>query len=249
MKYIATLSMVAVAALSSAQSFVQNFDDVTTLTGDGWAQNNLSDSAVNEGPFGAWFQGNQHAGVTGGVNTSSDFPAFNGATDSYIGTIFAVTNAGSGVTLSNWLITPERVLNNGDTFSFYTRTNSFGGSTVYPDRLQLRLSLSGASTNVGATSASVGDFTTVLQDINPTLTTTDYPLTWTQYTTTISGLSGPTSGRFGFRYFVTDGGPVGNNSGRIGIDGVDYTSAVPEPATMAALGLGLAAVARRRRNK
>lgn len=62
----------------------------------------------------------------------------------------------------------------------------------------------------------------------------------------MSGLAGPTSGRFAFRYFVTDGGPAGANSGRIGIDDVSYT-AVPEPGTLAVLGLGLLAARKRRK--
>ncbi|MBK7149288.1 MAG: choice-of-anchor J domain-containing protein [Bacteroidetes bacterium] len=64
----------------------------------------------------------------------------------------------------------------------------------------------------------------MLLDINPTLTTAGYPTAWTQYNVTISGLSGPTSGRLAFRYFVTGAGPSGSNSDYIGIDDVLYTS-------------------------
>lgn len=246
MKKIALFAFAAAGVSSFAQSYSEGFDSVSGLGLSGWAQQNLSESAVNQGPFGGWFQGNDHSGVTGGVNTSSDFPAFSGGTDSYIGTIFAVSNSGTGTTLSNWLFTPTATLNNGDTFSFYTRTNTFGGSTIYPDRLEVRLSTNGSSTNVGATSTSVGDFTNLLLTVNPSLNTVDYPTTWTQYNLTVSGLAGPTSGRFAFRYFVTDGGPAGANSGRIGIDDVSYT-AVPEPGTLAVLGLGLLAARKRRK--
>ncbi|MBE2235907.1 MAG: choice-of-anchor J domain-containing protein, partial [Anaerolinea sp.] len=52
-----------------------------------------------------------------------------------------------------------------------------------------------------------------------------YPQSWTQYTVTLSGLPANASGRLAFRYFVTDGGPSGNNSNYIGIDTVEFTSA------------------------
>ncbi len=75
-----------------------------------------------------------------------------------------------------------------------------------------------ASTNVGTTATDVGDFTTLLLDIDPNYVATSYPDVWTQYTLTIAGLSGPTSGRLAFRYFVEDGGLNGNNSDYMGID-------------------------------
>lgn len=76
---------------------------------------------------------------------------------------------------------------------------------------------------MGANSAAVGDFTTLLLSINPTLVTNVYPQVWTQYTITIAGLPAPTSGRLAFRYFVTNGGPTGSNSDYIGIDNAVYT--------------------------
>ena len=81
------------------------------------------------------------------------------------------------------------------------------------------MSTSGASTNVGANSTSVGDFTALLLDINPTLVTGVYPIVFTPFTVTVSGLGAPnTNGRLAFRYFVTNGGPSGANSDYIGID-------------------------------
>src|SRR2546428_3306592 len=52
--------------------------------------------------------------------------------------------------------------------SFYTRTVDMPS---FPDRLQVRMSTNGASSNVGTTATDVGDFTTLLLDINPTYTT------------------------------------------------------------------------------
>ena len=59
---------------------------------------------------------------------------------------------------------------------------------MFPDRLQVRMSTNGASTNVGSTATGVGDFTTLLLDINPNYTTNCYPNVWTQFTVTLSGL-------------------------------------------------------------
>ncbi|MEP6946592.1 MAG: choice-of-anchor J domain-containing protein [Acidobacteriota bacterium] len=197
-----------------AQSFTEGFDTVTTNSTTplpNWVAVN------NSSPAGGtlWFQGNPAV-----------FPAQAGATtDSYIGSNYNGTT-GTG-TISNWLIAPVRTFNNGDTISFYTRTTDVGAA-VYPDRLQLRLSTAGASTNTGGTSTSVGDFSNLLLDINPTLVDA-YPHVWTQYTVTISGLAGATSGRFAFRYFVTSGGSTGSNSDYMGIDTLAYTSNAAPP--------------------
>jgi Secretion system C-terminal sorting domain len=130
-------------------------------------------------------------------------------------------NVAGNNTISNWLITPTVAIKNGDVFSFWSRTVA---GPLFPDRLEVRLSTNGASTNVGATNTSVGDFTTLLLTINPTLTTTGYPSVWTQYTITVSGLGAPTTGRMAFRYFVTGGGPAGANSDNVGVDNVTFTS-------------------------
>lgn len=196
---------------SNAQSFTEGFDDVASLTD--WYTNNLSDSP--SASFG-W-----------GLGNPSSFTAQAGATNAYLSCNFQSTESTTPATISNWLFTPNRVFNNGDVITFYTRIPS---GTVYPDRLQVRLSTNGNSTNAGTTSTSVGDFTNLLLDINPTLSTTAYPQAWTQYTITISGLSGPTSGRVAFRYFVTNGGVNGTNSNYIGIDTYSYTSTLAAPA-------------------
>ena len=82
----------------------------------------------------------------------------------YIGANY--NNTGDLGTISNWMLTPEIALANGDTISFWTRT---ADGSIWPDRLEMRLSTAGASTNVGTTATSVGDFTTVLVEVNPTL--------------------------------------------------------------------------------
>lgn len=199
----ATQAEPAVYALMG--DFTEGFDDITNLPG--WfAQNNSS-------PLGTtnWFQGNDTV-----------FPAHAGAPTAYIGANFNNT-AGVG-TISNWLLTSELTLYDGDTFSFWTRTVN---TPSFPDRLELRLSTAGASTNVGTGPTDIGDFTNLLLEINPTLTTSGYPNVWTQFTVTLSGIPNGATGRFAFRYFVTDAGPSGNNSDYIGIDSVEYVSAAP----------------------
>jgi hypothetical protein len=193
----------------------ENMDDITLLEAAGWNIQNLSN------PVGTttWFQGN-----------TTVFTQYEGA--GYIGVNFNST-AGVG-TISNWLLTPEISMKNGDVFSFWTRRTT----SAYPDRLQVRMSTNGSSTNVGTTESSVGDFTTLLLDINENLGS-DYPTTWTEYQITISGVTGTVSGRLAFRYYVTNGGPSGANSDYIGIDLVQYnqvTAATDYNVTFSVVG-------------
>jgi hypothetical protein len=222
-----------------AQSFFQGFNDATLPAG--WVPINRS-TAANTAAAGSWRTGTAIVDQDG-----------NPVVNPHEGTAFALVSfqstnstAATGATISNWLLSPTLSLRNGDTFSFFTQTPP---SSAFADRLELRLSLSGSSTDVGTTPQSVGVFTTLLLTVNPNLTVGGYPETWTQFTATITGLSGPTDGRFAFRYFVTDGGPQGNNSNIIGVDSVSY-NAVPEPTTYALFAGGaliLLAVARRQR--
>lgn len=198
-----------------AQIFTENFDSVAALAGQGWVFTNHSQS-----PNGLWGQG----------NPSGAFPAQAGAPNAYAAVNFQSTNASVG-TISNWLLTPTLSLQNGDVISFYTRTVT---NSAYPDRLELRLSTSAASVNVGSEPTSVGDFSTLLVSINPNLIVGGYPTEWMLYTVTLSGLTGTVEGRIGFRYFVTNGGSSGTNSNFIGLDTLQVTAAaVPEPATVA----------------
>jgi hypothetical protein len=183
-------------------SLNEGFDDITVLPG--WAMQN------NSSPLGttSWYQGN-----------AAVFTAQAGAEDAYIAANF--NNTTDVGTISNWLITPEMALRDGDTFSFWTRTEA--GST-FPDRLQVRLSVAGSSTDVGTGAEDVGSFSTLLGDINPTLAVGGYPEEWTQYIIILSGIPEGTTGRFAFRYYVSDAGATGNNSNYIGIDTVEFIS-------------------------
>ncbi|HVP12559.1 MAG TPA: choice-of-anchor J domain-containing protein [Phycisphaerae bacterium] len=182
----------------------EGFADIGALSG-WYMQNNSEPAGVN-----GWFQGN-----------AAIFEAQAGAPDSYIAANYNSTSDVGNI--SNWLLTPEVTLKNDWMLDFYTRTSS---SPSFADRLQVRMSVNGASTDVGSTWDSVGDFSILLLDINPTYQIWAYPQSWLygHYTLYLSGLSGPTQGRLAFRYFVENGGPNGANSNYIGIDTVSLTA-------------------------
>jgi hypothetical protein len=204
---------------SDAQAITEGFDNVAGLAGSGWFQQ------LNGTPVGlqtSWGQGD-----------IAVFNAQSGAANSYVFANFQMVT-GNNI-ISSWLLTPNRTFRNGDVITFYTR-KPVPNPTDYPDRLQVRLSTNGASTNVGTGSGGTGDFTTMLLEINPTQAVGGYPTSWTQYTITISGLPAPTSGRVAFRYYVTGGGPTGSASDYIGIDNFVYTPYVCPAFTMTAGG-------------
>jgi len=195
---------------------------------------------------GPWFALNKSApiGVSGVFQGNTTvFTAQAGTPSSYAAMNF---QSGSGLaTQSVWFMTPNLTnMQNGDTFSFWTRTVT---APTFPDRLRLRLSTAGASTNTGAGPNDVGDFTTQLLSINEALTTAGYPSVFTQFSVVLAGLpAGPNSGRIAFHYNVPNGGPSGSNGDFIGIDTVQYTE-VPEPATLGLAALAGVGLLRRRR--
>src|SRR5690349_8287474 len=103
--------LAASSVSASAQSFTENFDDITLLTASGWFLQN------NSAPLGvlSWFQGSATT-----ASPPGPFDAWNGAPNAYIAANFNSTTGGTG-TISNWLVAPNRTLRNGDVFQFYTR--------------------------------------------------------------------------------------------------------------------------------
>lgn len=176
----------------------EGFEDVALLPSAGWLWVNNSEPLGSTG----WFQG-----------SPAIFSSYSGADTGYIAANYNNTT-GSGA-ISNWLLTPPIPLDNGDVIRFYTRTVE---GSQWPDRLQLRLSLAGASTDVGSTAESVGDFTVLLLDINPELSSGGYPESWTAHSATLTGIPSRTIGRIALRYYVPGGGPTGFNANYIGID-------------------------------
>lgn len=201
---------------AGAQAINEGFEDLATLLTSGdWFTKNQSDPINAASP--GWFQCPE-----GGTQIN---PAHQGPDNSCVASNFA---AGTGTaTISTWLIAPNRTFNNGDEIRFWTREII---DNPYPNRMQVLLSTNGTSTNTGTGAFDQGDFTEVLLDINPDLIVGKYPFEWSEYIITLQGLSGPTSGRFAFRFFVTDGGPSGANSYIIGVDTLTYTPAsAPAP--------------------
>lgn len=245
MKTSAIFSRVALGTalvMTSVYSYAgTSFSDGFETGAPGWLTVNLSDNHIS---------GNEWS-ITQGISDGTTDVVLPHSGDWIASADFTSIGRDSG-TISNWFISPVITqLHNGDKFSFYTTT---APGSDFPDRMEVRLSTSGSSTNVGGDTTSVGDFTKVLTTINPTLAVGGYPENWTLVTLTVSGLSSVVDGRLAFRYFVTDGGPTGNNSSAIGVDDFRYTavSPVPEAESIAMLlaGLGvLAGVQRRRQRK
>lgn len=217
------LVLLLTASVTQAQTQInQSFSPPWSIALNGWANVN------NSTPIGTstWGQGN-----------SVIFPAASGAANAYLGILYLTASQTASANISNFLITPTVSLSNGQIFQFATRT---GVGSLYPDRLQLRMSTQGSSTLVGTGANSVGDFTNLLLDINPLYsasnssvvsngTVNGYPDTWTVYTTTLTGITGTVTGRFAFRYYVTNAGLNATNGNYIGIDDVFYSAPCTQP--------------------
>ena len=220
-KTILSIVLTSVTFFLNAQIlFTENFTSTWAAATQGWVVIN------NSLPVGTTtvFQG----------NGATVFPAFNGAANDYVGMNFNSCSGAGGI--STWLITPTLNISNGLVFEFATRTTS---PIQFADRLQLRMSpVDNVAIPSGTT--SVGTYTTLMLDINPNLgvnnssvvvgnSVNGYPDAWAVYTVAVSGLAGPTIGRFALRYFVADGGPSGNESNYIGIDAVKISNPCNQP--------------------
>lgn len=169
----------------------------------GWVTQNRSDPVGTE----TWFEPQPLTNL---------FTAHQGDATDYIATNFNATNppVGQPGTISNWLFTPAVTWGANDIVRFYTRTVS-PETVTFPDRLEVRYSTAGTSTNVGGTATSTGDFSNLMLTINPSLAISGYPSEWTAFVVRMPSAG---SGRIAFRYFVTNAGPFGANSDYIGLD-------------------------------
>ncbi len=212
-KLMTGLALVAVATGSQAITVLsEGFDNVATLPASGWAQVNNSTAPLGT----SWFQGN-----------SGIFAAASGAANSYIAANFLGTGNATGA-VSNWLMTPVVALDPTSMLSFLVQTAGDG----FLDKVEVRLSTSGASTNVA-------DFGTMLGSFQASTLTG-----WVGLSYSMGVIDAPTTGRIAFRYVVDNVSTAGNY---LGLDNVAITSAIPEPGTYLLMGLGVAGLMLRRR--
>ncbi len=217
--YIAAIAaLTSSAGLACAQSlYLEKFDN--GVPPSGWTVVNKS-LPLPVGLVPAWDLGVSALIIAqGSTNTSPDQA-------NYAYTDYSAGSTQNTSVVSAWLITQPLTVENGNAFTFWTTTYDtiFGQQNVADDRLQVRMSPSGASTNVGAGPNDVGDFTVLLADINPTYQFRGYPVTWTKYVLPISGLSGPTQVSFAFRYYLTNNAINGSS---VGVDTVELLASTP----------------------
>ncbi len=209
-------ALLCAAGTASAGTIHENFESATLPSG--WSVLNHSN------PVGPNTNG------WNPLTPNTPWPAFNGT-----GQAVANFNATAGAgTISAWLITPlQSGLSVDDTWSFYTRKAS---PDSFADRLEVRMSTNGAC-SPGTSETDVGDFTTVLTEVNPTLVLGVYPTTYTKFSGTLGAMAAA-SGCLAFRYFVTDGGPAGNNSDIVSVDAVRLGEHDAPPPNTAIAGPG-----------
>lgn len=209
------------------QSFVEEFDTAKVAYNKGWRFINRSDEigrSVWQNPDGL---------------TGIPFLSWSGTGAGYLWVDYQSTSSDAGI-ISNWAVSPEIIMQNGDKIVFYTRNQLYsfaGDSTDFINRMQVRMNKT-TSLNCGD-GADPGDFTVPLLDINPFYyefsknayinplnpnfqkARQAYPHVWTRFEATVIGLNGPTKGRFAFRYFIEGGGLNGFGSS-VGVDSVAY---------------------------
>ena len=211
------------------QSFVEEFDTAQNAYNRGWRFINRSELIGRTN----WQNPTTLTGIP--------FISYSGTGNGYLWADYQSTS-GAAVTISNWAVSPELIMQNGDKIVFYTRTELLffnNDSTDFVNRMQVRLNKT-TSLNCGD-GVDPGDFTVPLLDINPFYyeflksaynnpanplyqqARQAYPHVWTRFEATVVGLNGPTKGRFAFRYFTEEAGNNGRGSS-IGVDAVSYVT-------------------------
>ena len=208
------------------QSFVEEFDTADAAYNRGWRYINRSVLLGRRN----WQNPNPLIG--------NPFPPYSGsAGNGFLWADYLSTDSQAG-TISNWAVSPEIIMQNGDKIIFYTRAEILG-NTDFVNRLQVRINKT-TSLNVG-NGTDPGDFTIPLLDINPFYyefllnvfnnpadplfeqVRKAYPHVWTRFEAVVVGLDKPTKGRFAFRYFTELAGSNGRGSS-VGLDSVAYVS-------------------------
>lgn len=206
------------------QSFVEQFDTLTSAQARGWVIKNRSQPIGT----GVWSQGPANSAYSS--QSTNDGCIISDASACHDSVTF-------GGTISNWVMSPVITLQNNDIIIFYTETQD----GTWGDRLQVRVNINNTGTECGYGSG-YGDFTGLLLDINPRNASNDsaniygipsppylydaansYPTSWTRFVATIQGLTNPSQGRFAFRHYVPFGGDNGMGFSVL-LDSVAYVS-------------------------
>jgi hypothetical protein len=219
------------------QSLVEEFDTLTAARSRGWLTRNRSEPI---GPA-VWQQGLS-------ANAATTYSAYSSkaTANGFLSTDFTSAfspNPGES-TISNWIISPKVILQNGDRIIFYSKQEDT--LATWGDRLQVMINKHNDGIECGR-GMDPGDFDTKLLDINPSNASGNpvdpfsaggyppgiyfydpisaYPAYWTRFEAVVKGLDGPTNGRFALRYFVPLGGTNGRGGNCISVDSVAYISA------------------------
>lgn len=176
-----------------------------------------------------WFQTNLSSpvGPSGWFQGNpSAFAANVGAANSYIAANYLNGAEFAGGTIDNWLMTPTLPLASGVTMSFDLRLLGEG----YLDTVEVWVSTNGSSTNVA-------DFTQLASYSSSADTG------WLGKSITLQSVNGITNGRLAFRYVAANTNTDGNYVG------IDSVLVVPEPTSLALVGLALVAATAASRRK
>lgn len=229
------------------QSLVEEFDTLSAAKSRGWLLKNRSEPI---GPA-VWVNGttgNQSMGTTDAYSSKATATGFISTDYSSC----AITgNLGEG-TISNWVISPKVMLQNGDKIIFYAR--GLDSVSRWGDRLQVLINKNNDGAECGR-GLNPGDFDVTLLDINPLNASgftvpaiaaqaypwpfasappfpliydnaMSFPRFWTRFEARIpaNSLPKPVLGRFALRYFVPNGGTNGRGD-HISLDSIAYVSA------------------------
>ena len=198
------------------QSFVEEFDTMQNAYNRGWRWINRSTpiGVTNWGPGPGTVE--MLAYSSKGTNTGLAYSNY------------LATNGSNNGIISNWLISPQVMMQNGDKIVFFTKSELWTSLGVdFGARLQVNINKDG-DLSVGD-GEDPGKFDNILLDINPleevfdisAPSPTAYPNDWTRFEATITGLSNPVKGRFAFRYYLHNAGANGQGNA-VGIDSVAY---------------------------